>query len=256
MQTTDFRIPEKSYTSSIFLSAGRCNAQGELPLTSLSQHLIDIATAHANLLDIGYDCLRRSNASWVLNHMLIEMTRYPKINQSYKITTWVVTTTRLYSDRAYAITDIDDNILGYALTRWVAIDIDARKPVNLIQIFDGKDPNTGVLPPIQGFKRLTPVEDAEIIIDYTFKYCDIDCNRHVNTTRYIEHILNLYSVDFFDSKMPAKLDIVFHHEAYFGDQVSILRAHGDTENEDKIEIRRGNIALTVATLKVEPRKKG
>ena len=254
MQPSEFRIPEKSFSSSIFLSAGRCNAQGELPLTSLSQHLIDVATAHANHLDIGYDHLRLSNASWVLNHLLIEMIRYPKINQTYKITTWVVTTTRLYSDRAYAMFDIDGNILGYALSRWVAIDIDARKPVNLIQIFASKDPNTGVLPPIQGFKRLTPVDDVEIKFDYTFKYCDIDCNRHVNTTRYIEHILNLYSVDFFDTEMPVKFDIVFHHEAYFGDRVKILRTHGDTENEDKIEIRRGDIALTVATLTVKPRK--
>lgn len=252
---SDFKIPEKCYVSRFFLSAGRCNAQGDLPLTSLSQHLIDIATAHANSLDFGYDCLRRSNALWVLNRMSIEMISYPRINSTYTITTWVVTTTRLYSDRAYAMADIDGNIIGYALTRWVAIDIDTRKPANLKEILQDSLPDTGVNPPVRGFRRLTPVTDADVTTDYTFRYCDIDCNRHVNTTRYIEHIMNLYTMDFFDTAMPVKFDIVFHHEAYFGDRVSILRSPGEEDNEDKVEIRRGDIALTVATLAFKPRNK-
>ena len=56
-------------------TAADCNAQSQLPLPLIVQRVIDIATYHANHLNIGFDRLERENKRWVLTRLTIEMAR-------------------------------------------------------------------------------------------------------------------------------------------------------------------------------------
>ena len=79
----------KEYTESYFLPAGECNPQQEMPVTLVARRIIDIATMHANLLDVGYARLVEDGLTWVLSRLSIEMYRYPGINESYSLSTWL-----------------------------------------------------------------------------------------------------------------------------------------------------------------------
>lgn len=230
------------HTRNFFLTAGRCNAEGVLPLQALVQCLIDIATEHANRLDIGYDRLIMHNCTWVLSRIAIEMESYPGINSGFSITTWIVKSNRLYSDRAFRISDNNGNVIGYALTTWVAIDITERKGVNLDKIFVEGLPDTGEIPPVEPFRRQSVISEPDSVIPYTFRYTDIDCNRHVNSTRYIELLLNSFDICFFDSHVFSRIEIAYHAEAYFGQQVDVMKKHSN--NEIRADIIRNTDILT------------
>lgn len=249
-----FEPSEKKYSVDVFLSAGKCNAEGELPVQSLFQYLIDAATAHANSLNFGYSRLIAQNCAWILSKVAIEMKAYPRINENFRITTWIVSTNRIYSDRAFLIEDNAGNVIGYAITTWAAIDINARHAANIEKLFPEGLPDTGEFPPIKFSRRIASIDNPDSKHSYIFRYCDIDCNRHVNSTRYVELILNLFSIDYFDSKIISNIEISYHSEAYYGEQIEIRSAHCDNDNDTTcFEIRRGETSLTRIKITVRDR---
>ena len=71
---------QPQYSHSYILTAGESDAEGRMPLTLVTERVIEVATEHANALNIGYDALIKKNIGWVLSRLSIEMLRYPRIN--------------------------------------------------------------------------------------------------------------------------------------------------------------------------------
>ncbi len=94
--------------------------------------------------------------------------------------------------------------------------------------------------PIAKQSRLRPLPEYEAT-HYRFRYTDIDFNRHVNSCRYIDVLLNQWPLDFHDNHRIARFEIAYMKEAYFGDEVEV-RSHTDG-NETTAEIINGNEAL-------------
>lgn len=211
------------YTRTWFLTAGETDARGLMPVTLVASRAIEIATLHANALNIGYSNLAEHSLGWVLARLTIEMVRYPSINETYSMTTWIEGYNRYFSDRCYVMTDANGQPLAHIRSVWVAIDMRSRCMANLSDLerdaFPVVDRECGVL------KTPRPViargaDAAES--SYTFKYCDIDFNRHVNTIRYLDLVLNLRPLEFYDSHDIMLLDASFDHECYFGREVKLL----------------------------------
>lgn len=226
-------------TIKYFLTAAGCNAQQVMPLPSLTQKLIDVATAHANALGVGYARLIEFNAAWVLSRVSIEMSRYPGINEEYSITTWVEGVNRRFSARNFMISGASGEVLGYARSIWVAIDIDSRRPADLLAIIGNIVPSQRVCD-IAPFPRLGQIVEPEKISEHVFRFCDIDFNRHVNTTRYVEAILNQWSMDFYDRNRISRFDIAFLAEAHFDDAVAIeIKTDGEADTADVAIVHDG-----------------
>ena len=226
--------PPTEHHHKYFLTAGECGAQGTMPVTLLVERIIETATEHANQLDIGYSTLIKTNIGWVLSRLSFEMERWPAINESYALTTWIESYNRCFSDRCFAITDGDGNVIGHARTVWTAIDM-ARRTLADLSIYERDAfPVSSRVCPIEKNRRLgaLPADAAETA--YRFRYCDIDFNRHVNTVRYIELLLNQWDMDRYDHNAVRRLDISFQHECYFGEEVTLRVATHDDRSDCEI----------------------
>ena len=58
-----------------------------MPITLLLTRIIEVATEHADMWNIGYSTLSADNLAWVLSRVSIEMTQYPKVNRKYTVVT-------------------------------------------------------------------------------------------------------------------------------------------------------------------------
>lgn len=241
----------KEFTIDCFLSAAECNAQQEMSLPLLVQRLIDVSTAHANATGIGYDRLLQFNSTWVLSRLTVEMERLPSVNENYSLTTWIETLNRHFSERNVEIRDNRGKAIGYARLVWVAIDIDSRRPADLSPLLDSVETSAKDCP-IARQTRLTPIGDPDDISMYRFRFSDIDFNRHVNSTRYIQLILDCLSLEFFDKRRVAGFEIAYHNEACYGD-IAEVRRKGD-ENAQEFEIVRDDTVCTRARVRFSPRK--
>ena len=173
--------PEKVITRSFYLSAAECNAQQEMSLPLLAQKLIDVATEHANLLEIGNPSMPNPDMGWVLSRLTIEMDRYPRENSDYSITTWVEDWNRHFSRRAFSIADAEGVIIGYARSIWMVLNTSDRSNAGLSGLNFNPEWISALECPIPMQEKHVRIQADENSPAYRFKYYDIDIYSHVNT---------------------------------------------------------------------------
>lgn len=223
---------EKTY----FLSASDANAEGILSLTSLTSNIIDIATDHANELGIGNPYMADMHAGWILSRLTIDMKEFPKVNSSYVLKTWIQDFNRHYSARCFSISSPQGEIYGYCRTIWLVIDTETHKNLGLSHLNLSQESVLGEKAPIPMQEKHFPIveKDEEMTAKsikvthdpfyYTFKYCDLDYYRHVNTVRYVTILLNQFSLSEHDETRVSRIELSFLHEANYGMQTKLLRS--------------------------------
>lgn len=213
------------YSCTKFLLAPHCNAQNCLSAPALTGDLIDIATEHANALGIGYEALIPEGYAWVLSRLAFFMNRFPAMHETYTIDTWIESFNRSFSNRNFRISIADTGeVLGYARSVWTAIDIRERRLADLSKFTAGV-PLCPELPcQVPQLCRLPVVSQSNAISEHShvITSTDIDFNRHVNTTRYVEMLVNIHDLAFHDANRLASLEMSFRHEALYGNTLSIF----------------------------------
>lgn len=231
----------KEYTHKYFLTAGECNAQKEMSISLLAQRVIEVATEHANILGVGYADLVKENHGWVLSRLTFEMKRFPSLNEEYSLTTWIEGFNRLYSERNMEVQGGNGETIGYVRTIWVAIDFETRKPVDLSTISWLAATISDRPCPIEKQGRMRPVTEHDTLIPHRFKYCDIDFNRHVNSVKYIDLILNQWDLDHYDNNSISRFEIMYQREAHYGDEVNVVIRTVDNVADTEICDANGTI---------------
>lgn len=226
------------YGREYYLAAGDATPQQTMPPGELFARCIEVATDHANLLGIGYDNLRARGQSWVLSRVAVEMERYPRVNETYRVETWVDSFNRAFSERCFRLTDAEGRTLGYVRSTWVAIDIEKRTLADISRFDAMRDELIASRPcPAKPCGRHRPLDaEAATARDYTFAYSDIDSNRHVNTVRYVELTADCRSLEFHDTHMARRIEVSFMRECRYGETASILMA-ARADGRDEVEFR-------------------
>ncbi len=209
-----------------FLSASECNPQQEMPLPLLMTRIIEMATLHANSWGVGYERLIADNQGWVLSRVTCEMQRYPQVNQNYSLSTWIEDYNRRFSLRNLEIKDENGIAIGYARTVWMVINYATRQGVDISKL-DYMKSNVLAKPcPIEPQGRLHTVTTG-LSVPYTFGYVDCDVNRHVNTVRYLEHLLNCFTMEKMDNHYVHRMELAFNQETRYGDHATIHLDNSD-----------------------------
>lgn len=257
----------KTLTQQFFLSAGETNAEQELSLPLLTSKIIDISTAHANALGIGNPVMAHKGCGWVLSRLAVEMMRYPKVNDTYSLTTWIESYNRHFSERIVEISDAEGNPLGYSRAIWMILDTSTRESVGLSHLPLDEDMVTAGKCPIarqgkhvvvvpQGYEGEMPrgvVMATEAPYNYTFKYSDLDAYRHVNTVRYVSLLLNRFSLEDFDRTQVERLELAFLRESHYGQNATLLRSDDGLTSLFTLADAQTSSPSLFASLKRRPR---
>lgn len=253
---------DRVFEARYFLTPGECNPEQRMPLTLLINRLIEVATLHANQIGVGFDFLVREHQTWVLSRVAVEMRCYPGVNEHYAVRTWVSSISRLFSERDFEIADGDGAVIGHARTVWAVIDTRTRSVGDISRIGWMKEIIPDKQSPVEKPSRPKPVAAPVDIagdarkaqptgddraageeplvpqgyreVKYRFQYTDIDFNRHVNSSRYIELLLNQWSLDYHDANRLTRFEIAYIHEARYNEEVT-LRLLPDAEASDAAE---------------------
>lgn len=223
------------YSATYYAQAGECNAEHELSLPVLVAKMIDISTHHANELGIGNPSMAGIGGGWVLTRLAVEMTRYPKVNEDYTLTTWVEGWNRHFSERSYAVADAGGNVIGHARSVWMVLDVNTHESMGLSHLVPPEGMTSDRKAPIEKIGRhrmVAPygeqVETGRNLVaatcadrSHVFRYCDLDFYRHVNTVRYVELLLNQFTLEDMDATMVSRIELCFMHEGPYGQPVSV-----------------------------------
>lgn len=222
---------------------------GHLTIGVLGNHLLNVAGFHAHDRGFGIDHLNEENYTWVLSRLAIEMTDLPYQYEPFSIQTWVENVYRLFTDRNFAVLNKDGKPVAYARSVWAMINMETRKPIDLMAMHNGDI--TGYICdkdcPIEKPSRIK-VTSKEPVAEMPVRYSDMDINGHVNSIRYMEHILDLFPIDTFKEKRLHRFEMAYVAETMAGDSLAYYVDKVDEGHFD-VEVKK-NAAETVCRSKV------
>lgn len=224
---------------------------GHLTLSVLGNHLLNCAGQHASARGFGMARLNEEDHTWVLSRMAIEFDQLPCQYETFSIDTWVESVYRLFTDRNFALRDSQGQVIGYARTVWAMIGMQSRQPVDLTAmhadgILDYIYPEQPCPIDKPGRIRVTSTTPA---YTFTARYSDIDINGHVNSVRYIEHVMDLFPLDYLRQHPLRRFEIAYVTESYCGDVLDVFadQAEGETYS---VEIRQSTTGASVCRCKL------
>ncbi|MDR2498974.1 MAG: acyl-[acyl-carrier-protein] thioesterase [Tannerellaceae bacterium] len=231
----------KTASFSFELESYLCDFNGRATLPLIGTFILQAATNHAQKRGFGFDSMSASGMAWVLSRLSIEMTEYPEHNSCIRVETWVEAVANYFTRRCFRIINSNEITLGHALSIWAAIDLNTRQPVDIPTACpELKDyVETDKSCPISSIARIPPLKEANPADAYIVRYSDIDINRHMNSIKYIEHVLNLFDIEMFNQNQIRKFDINYLAEGIFGDKIELYMQPPAGTSEYLVDSRKG-----------------
>ena len=211
-----------------------CDFSQRLFMGHLGNHMLNAADFHSTARGFGMKYLMTIRRSWVLSRLAIEMEEMPQMYTKFNVETWVESAMRYFTSRNFRVvgTETDEfgnsseHVYGYGRSIWAMIDTESRQPTDIFSIDNGAITNWIVKDkecPIDKGGRVKMSDDAGLVRTIDTYYNDVDINGHINSVKYIEHVLDLWDLDWYREHQIKRFEIAYVAEAHAGDQLSFWR---------------------------------
>lgn len=219
-----------------------CDLNNNLFIGHLGNHLLNAADFHSSDRGYGIAYLNTIHRTWVLSRLVIELNQIPKAYEKFIVETWIDSAMRYFTSRNFKITNNDGRIFGYGKSIWAMIDTETRQPSDILSVREGlineyvdKDYPCPIVKP----SRVKIDDNAELVRTIETHYNDVDINGHINSIKYIEHVLNLWDLDWYREHQIKRFEIAYTSESHQGDSLSFYRTSStDEENQYNLKITR------------------
>ena len=205
-----------------------CDFSKRLFMGHLGNHLLNAADFHANDRGFGMTYLNPEHKTWVLSRLAIEMDEMPREYARFNVETWVEGVMKYFTLRNFRITDVNDGgkVYGYGRSIWAMIDTNTRQPEDIVAVKDGEivryvDKDKPC--PIDVPSRVKMSQAAPLVSSIGTFYSDVDVNGHINSVKYIEHVLDLFGVEWYEKYAIKRLDVAYVAESHCGDKLNFYR---------------------------------
>ena len=166
------------------------------------------------------------------------MDEMPQMYTKFNVETWVESAMRFFTSRYFRVVGEDGTVYGYGRSIWAMIDTETRQPTDIYAIDNGAINNWIVDDkecPIDKGGRVKMDDSARLVATVETKYNDVDINGHINSVKYIEHVLDLWNLDWYREHQIKRFEIAYVAEAHQGDTLSFYMSQTN-ENEYCIRI--------------------
>ena len=219
-----------------------CDFSGRLFMGHLGNHMLNAADFHSTDRGFGMKYLNTLHKTWVLSRLAIEVSEMPPMYTRFNVETWVESAMRYFTNRNFRVVDSDtpDKVYGYGRSIWAMIDTETRQPTDILAINDGaiNEWIDAAYPcPIERGGRVKMSANAEFVRSIDTLYNDIDINGHINSVKYIEHVLDLWPLSWYKDHRLKRFEIAYVAEGHQGDRLSLYREQ-TADNEFCVRICR------------------
>ena len=220
----------EKYQEQLSIKSYHTNQYGQASISSLFNILIEAAWAHAQVMDWGYDSLKSNNLFWVLSRMYFQVEKYPLWQDQITLNTWSAGTDGMYAYREYILENDKGEVILRASSAWLILDMETRKIFRLSEFrdtFPKRIDANACRPP----KRIKPDAHQNQLIYSQVLFSELDINKHFNSVKYMERVLDDFGIDFLNSHEPAELEVNYLKEGQAGDRIAVTNTQlSESEN--------------------------
>lgn len=234
------------YSEDFTIRASEIDLSGKATLASLAGLMQEIAGNHASTLNFDITDLQKRNLTWVLHRLDIKMKEYPRWRDKITIETWPNAGDSLRAYRDYRILAEDGRLLGVALSYWMIINMETRRPSRIPK--EILELRLGDYDHVLDIKKDRPRASDGSDLDKMFfvRKADLDMNGHVNNARYLEWITETLP----EKNISAikRADILFMKETGPGDEIVSHVVMSENGESDHRLLNRDDEVIVLARL--------
>lgn len=197
---------------------------------ALLNFLIQAAIQSADDLGFGFEDLQKHKLFWVLSRIKLEVYRPVKLGEKLGVITWPKDVYKLFYLRDFIVKDKKGNVVVKSTSAWLAIDMDSKRPKHINGIEADYFTHLNTKHALQELpEKLESVKGTDKFAIET-KFFDIDLNKHVTSTRYVDWMMDTFSPDFHKNKYPEMLSVNYIKETRPQETIILKRS----KDEDSI----------------------
>jgi acyl-ACP thioesterase len=222
------------YRDTFRIRSAEVDLFGRLQPRTLSLLLQEVATAHAAALGVAVETLLERDVAWVLAELRVAMSSWPRHGDRVTIVTWPSAASRTLTERRFLLLDGSGETIGNALTLWLVMDTDRRRPGRLPGfVAEAVGRVVGDAQP-DSLVSLPELETIDFERRLSVRYGDLDMVHHANNAAFVEWATECVPESVRDVSDPASIEIRFLAECRLGDGV---------QSEGQLEEHTGGTAV-------------
>jgi medium-chain acyl-[acyl-carrier-protein] hydrolase len=219
---------KKNFSKEFEIHYYEINQHREATPVTILNYLEDTAIAHSEQIGYGIERLLTDNRAWVLNRWQVEIDRYPTLGEKISIETWPSKFERFYATREYLIRNAREEIIARAVSLWIFINIEKRRPVRIPPELIAGYGLSNKFAIAEPFEELPVLDDPGFSKEFYVRRSDIDTNNHVNNTKYLDWVLESIPQGIYEECKLTSFEIVYKKESGYG---LMIKSHSQNCSE-------------------------
>ncbi len=203
-----------------------CGEDGKLKLASLINHFQDASSEQSEMLGLGVSYLKEKRRAWILGSWQIVVHRMPKAHEEIVVETWSTGIRGMLGPRNFRMKKKDGELLAYADTLWVYMDVDKQRPAKAEQMeIDAYGEESALEMPCKE-RKIKLSENVDKVLRMPVRRYHIDTNGHVNNGQYVQMAMEAVDAGFCISQVRVE----YKQSAVYGDTIIVKK----TEESNRI----------------------
>ncbi|WP_277630796.1 acyl-[acyl-carrier-protein] thioesterase [Atopococcus tabaci] len=229
----------KKYSRPHQVRSYECDQTQKMTLPMLLNILMEVSGEQSRLLERGEEDMMKRGLGWIILQYTMDIQRMPRMGETVEVETQAVQYNKIFTYRHFTVYDKQGKTLVKVQTTFAAIDLEKRKMARITE---------DLIAPYEApfEKRLVRVAKPEPVDDdhahttpYRVRFFDIDSNRHVNNSRYVDWTLDALGQDFLTTHEMTHANIKFDKEVLYGQMIdsvcSVREEHGTVVTSHRIQ---------------------
>lgn len=213
------------YEKEFSVQSSQVDAQGFMSVPGIFDLFMDMASSHAEELDVGFDAMHERRAYWVAVRTRVRFAgERPRLMETVTARTWPGKPAAVKCDRFYTVSQ-GDIVLVEGRTEWVGQNIDTGRVMKVGDYgyplaMEHRTERVCDAP----FTRFREQPDpAGLCLTYTVGSRDIDLGRHMNNVAYIRMLLGTFTVAELEAMDIAEAEVSYSMACREGETLSVYR---------------------------------
>lgn len=216
------------YTETLELRACSCDMSGAWKPSAILETMQETAGVHSRIFGLGRDVMDAMNIAWVLSRLTVRFDRVPVVGETITVETYPTPNRHMFFPRTHIFRDGTGVQVGCANSLWVLMDLTERKLTRSDEVLAHMPDNTGMamLPGMPA--TVKPLSGEPVTGEVIPRYSELDMNRHVNNTKYLDWCVNALGVDVMAENCITAFDVNYDAEILPG---SVIRTELTRDGE-------------------------
>ena len=196
--------------------------KSQLSAQDLLRLMQEVAWAHVDKHNIGWDYLYQFNQFWAIARMHVKIIRMPKWHEKVILRTWGKVSEHVTYYRDHEMIDENGNIIVATTSTWAILDYATGRPQkveNFPTHLFVNDQRHAIVENAPKVKAIPFPEEERMYQPVLFS--NLDVNQHVNNSKYLQFAIDAFDIEYIQTHRLKEVFINFIRQAKQGDYYAV-----------------------------------